>query len=85
MCSVFVSVQYPSSHTHPSDVHGCFTHQEFTAEVVVKDVAWVSTPSENDLEMIRFLVKTVADNVRDIFLQSVRRFQFKNESLKLFI
>lgn len=29
-----VGVQYASSHTYPSDVHGCFTHQEFRAKLL---------------------------------------------------
>lgn len=36
-----VGVQYASSHTYPSDVHGCFTHQEFRAKLLFKDVSQV--------------------------------------------
>lgn len=76
MYSVSVSVQYASSHTYPSDVHGCFTpgihsrslHQRC---LVGRHFTWKCL-RDNPLQYRWSTVK--------IFLQSPWRFKYKKDS-----
>ncbi len=77
MFTVCVSVQYVWSHVHPSDMHGCFTHLEFT----VQDV-WQVNTSPGSVKNYVFLGWN-SKSVRDFWVKIIEIFHILKEKVML--